>query len=296
MSRSRFILWGVVLAASVFSCAVEPDPTPNPFGSGPNEGEVPDTVDPTTIQGLHRNIFAVRCANPTCHDGSFEPDFRTVESTYQTLVYHPVTKNTADEAFEFRVKPGSHAESWLYERLITTDDVIGRMPLYAEPLSSQELGWVRDWINAGAPDSDGNPAVYPNQLPSVETFAIFNATGQRIDTLRSNGQLSPLILPDSTNVILYTLVEDDSTALANLQVNQLKLANDEYDFSNAVTKQATLFNNFVFATSFNTAEFSGTDTTWFRYYVRDTDNPQTVEFPSGDSPFYFRIIASFVVQ
>src|SRR3982750_3430964 len=52
--------------------------------------------DPNSIQGLHKNIFFPRCAKSGCHDGTFEPDYRTVMSTYSTLVYAPVIKPTVD--------------------------------------------------------------------------------------------------------------------------------------------------------------------------------------------------------
>lgn len=276
-------------------CSTEPDPTPNPFTTDNGVVVAPDTVDPTTLVGLHKYLFAVKCANPTCHDGSFEPDFRTAESTYQTLVYHPVTKNTSDERFDFRILPNNHEMSWLYERLITTDDVIGRMPLYAPALSEKELGWVRAWINSGAPDPNGNPSVYPNQLPQIVGFGIFDASFQQFTT-RLNGGVSPLVLPANENVTLYVQVEDDSTAFADLQLNQAKFAYDEYDFSQAIVKQAVPFSNIAYGASFNTNEFTPGDTVYFRYYVRDDDDPITVEFPNDESPFYFRIIASFVVQ
>lgn len=277
-------------------CEPEEDRTPNPYTNNDDGTEVPDTVDPATIQGLHRYIFSVKCANPTCHDGSFEPDFRTVESTYQTLVYHPVIKNTDDRRFEYRVVPNDHEASWLYERLTTTDEVIGRMPLYAEPLSARELGWVIDWIEDGARNSDGIPAIYPNQLPSVEGFILVDDQNVRVDTMRMNGQVSPMALPDNELLTLYVVVEDDSTALADLQVNTGKFSYDEYDFSNAVSKTAVPVAGVAYQLQFNTNEFTPGDTVWFRYYVKDTDNPETVEFPDDDSPFYFRIIASFVVQ
>lgn len=294
MNRIRIVLF-LCLPLVLAMCSTEPDDTPNPFGGNNGVVTTPDTVDPTTMVGLHKYLFAVKCANPTCHDGSFEPDFRTAESTYQTLVYHPVTKNTPDERFDFRVRPNNHSESWLYERLITTDDVIGRMPLYAPALSEKELGWVRDWINSGAPDPNGNPSVYPNQLPQVNGFGIYDSQNQPITT-RMNGQISPLSLPNNEAVTLYVLVEDDSTAFGDLQVNQGKFALDEYDFSQAVTKQATAFGTVAYGINFNTNEFTPGDTVYFRYYVRDDQDPQIVEFPSDESPWYFRIIASFVVQ
>lgn len=279
-----------------FVMCTKEDDSPNPFDVQDPDIVYPDTVDPTTIVGLHKYIFSVKCANPTCHDGSFEPDFRTVESTYQTLVYHPVTKNNNNGDFEYRVLPGKHTESWLHERLVTTDEVIGRMPLYAEPLNAEEIGWVDAWINNGAPNADGMPAVFPNQLPSINGFALFDAQQNRVDTVRMNGNLSPILLPNNQLFTMYVLVEDDSTAVNDMLVNTGKFAYDEYDFSNATSITATPFGGVAHALQFNSNQFTPGDTVWFRYYVRDMDNPTTVEFPNDNSPFYFRILASFVVQ
>ena len=62
------------------------------------------------------------CANSGCHDGSFEPDFRTIESSYNTLVYQPVIKNNPDGNYQFRVKAGNIDESVLYARLLSNSD------------------------------------------------------------------------------------------------------------------------------------------------------------------------------
>ena len=81
-----------VIALFFTSCK---DEFVNPFDSEDGEIiEVADTlsVDPNTIAGIHANIFSKTCANSGCHDGTFEPDFRTIESSYNTLVNHPIIK------------------------------------------------------------------------------------------------------------------------------------------------------------------------------------------------------------
>ena len=62
------------------------------------------------------------CANSGCHDGNFEPDFRTVESSYSTLVYQPVVKNNDNQTYEYRVVPGNSAQSILYARLLSYEN------------------------------------------------------------------------------------------------------------------------------------------------------------------------------
>ena len=59
-----------------------------------------ENVDPASFVGLHQNIFKPTCANSGCHDGTFEPDFRTIESSYNTLVLHTIVKNNPAETYE----------------------------------------------------------------------------------------------------------------------------------------------------------------------------------------------------
>ena len=101
-----------------FSCKEEI----NPFDF--NESDINldnDTLyflEPTDFSALHNNIFIPTCANSGCHDGTFEPDFRTIESSYNSLVYQPVIKNDINNSFSYRVEPGNSSKSVLYHRLI----------------------------------------------------------------------------------------------------------------------------------------------------------------------------------
>ncbi len=130
------------------------------------------------------------------------------------------------------------------------------MPLYAPQLTTEEIGWVVDWINDGARDADGIPAKYPNQLPTIQGFALFDAQNNRIDTTRLNGAVSPIVLPNNQAVTMYVLVEDDSTDFNQLQVNQGKFSYAEFNFSSAVTKQASPYFDVAYRLNFNTNEFT----------------------------------------
>jgi hypothetical protein len=68
------LLWVCLVLLSV-ACTKEEEPD-NPFDDpNGNGGPPPDSLpDPVSITGLHRNIFFPKCANPGCHDGTFEPD------------------------------------------------------------------------------------------------------------------------------------------------------------------------------------------------------------------------------
>ena len=116
--------------------------TENPFdNSGPttpiDTTEVP--LDLNSIAGLHAEVIVPTCANSGCHDGTFEPDFRTIESTYNTLVYHPIIKNDPMGTYEYRVVPGDPDASQFMARLTyDIDGNSGVMPLGRRPGCSVE--------------------------------------------------------------------------------------------------------------------------------------------------------------
>src|SRR5881392_1918465 len=87
------LLTGFILVdLFINGCKKEPVPLVNPY-DGVNykiDSASQAVPDPNSIVGLHKNIFSTRCALPGCHDGTFEPDYRTVQSTFSTLVYQPV--------------------------------------------------------------------------------------------------------------------------------------------------------------------------------------------------------------
>ncbi len=60
-----------------------------------------------------------------------------------------------------KVVPGKPDESVVYQRLIETD-VAKRMPLGQPALDPAAIETIRQWIAAGAPDWDANPAPLPN--------------------------------------------------------------------------------------------------------------------------------------
>ena len=136
------------------------DDTENPFTDG--EVTPPVTLDtvalePASLAGLHAALFKPTCANSGCHDGTFEPDYRTIYSTYNTLVEQPVIKNDPQNSFTYRVVPGDVAASQLVARMeYDIDGNSGVMPLALEPDSNYPaekvalIEHVKTWIRAGA--------------------------------------------------------------------------------------------------------------------------------------------------
>ena len=140
--------------------------TNNPFDDPSLKPSPEDTLqnhlllEPTSIEGLHQAVFKPVCANSGCHDGTFEPHFSTIESTYNTLVNHPATKTDLSATpITQRVVPGNADMSMLVFRL--TGDLSnssGRMPLEVDPDSDWDekreeyISNIRTWINNGAPN------------------------------------------------------------------------------------------------------------------------------------------------
>jgi len=97
------------------------------------------------------------------HDGTFEPDFRTIESSYNTLVGAAIIKNDPQNSFEYRVVKGNASASQLIARVTyDIDGNSGVMPLAVDPDSDWEANKetyiqnIEDWIAAGAKDVFGN--------------------------------------------------------------------------------------------------------------------------------------------
>ena len=118
--KQYFVLgseWMMVFLSVILISSCKKEETPdNPYDSvnynnGGNEDSIPD---PSSITGLHKNIFFPKCANPGCHDGTFEPDFRTVQSSFSTLIYMGVNKKTLDSVnfFNYRVIPNNESASF----------------------------------------------------------------------------------------------------------------------------------------------------------------------------------------
>ncbi len=153
-----FVVHLILLMFLTIACKKE---AANPFDQLPDDEEPNEpgpSLDSTSLAGLHANIFRPTCANSGCHDGTFEPDFRSVSSTYNTLVNHPIIKNDPEGSYQFRVVPGDVEASLLVARLTyDIDDNSGVMPLVIEPDSDwpdkkeDYIRHIKTWIEEGAP-------------------------------------------------------------------------------------------------------------------------------------------------
>ncbi len=269
-----------------------------------------DTLNPTSFVALHRNIFSVRCAVPGCHDGHFEPDFRTLQSAYSTLVYHPIIKNNLDSTFHFRVVPFHKEESVLYERLtnccfVNQDD---RMPQdnIGVPLESSHISNIAAWIDAGAKDIFGNLPAYPNREPSIGFYIAFDFTFP-YDTIYSNNRIdgiyyNPFIINNNTFFNLAIEVSDDSTAANMLQYNKFKMSYEPDNFSPAAPGYHEYPSTYLhndnkdyYLTTVSSADFLTDTTVYFRFFTNDGDHQQNTQFPRDENIIQYKTFFSFYV-
>lgn len=210
-------------------------------GSG-NPPIISDYEDDSFI-GLHANFLQNTCANSGCHDGSFPPDFRTIESAYNTLINQPIVKNNPEGDFKVRVLPGNAEQSVLYHRLIEDiDGQSGIMPLVVDEGVSdynekreQYIENVKTWINNGALDIFGNPPGTDNAPPGfLGLIAIDPTNNEKLPRIASTGII--LIPFDVESIKLYFAFSDDDTAPQNFRVNKVKVLANSTDFENGNTE------------------------------------------------------------
>ncbi|MCS6917154.1 MAG: hypothetical protein RMK52_03600 [Chitinophagales bacterium] len=288
-----------------------PGPLFNPYDTIQYDQDAVPAVplDSTSLPGLHQYIFSTKCAVSGCHDGSFEPDFRTPYSAFNTLVYAPVVKNTAGQQFTYRVIPYDTAASWLWYRLTTDDAVLGRMPLY-DTLAPAQRNKIREWILAGAPDLFGNVRNQPSAEPGLYGLVAYlpDHNNLRVDTIRNGIIINPFLVPANTNLKIWFGLADDKTYPFFFTYNKVRFSTNAFDFSNAketplevtfTPHYEWLFGYqlpFFLSTTVNTGWFKPGDLVYMRVYVQDADHQTPTEIPDNGSQSYMMLYSSFLIQ
>ncbi len=246
MVRILFLL----IIISLFSCQKEKiNPYDNPDLQPPTGDTSVYFSNPTNFASIYNDVLLPHCANSGCHDGAFEPDFRTIESSYNTLVYHPIIKNNPSETYQYRVKAGNSSESVLYARLLA--DANGTaifdansqvMPLTADIVydPDQEHVWhlekeehisnIKTWIDNGAPDMFGNEAILPNNKPEMQGVVAFVSGSS--NALPRDGSRGTILVPSGTNLLeIWFSVIDDNLSPTSLSYNKVKFSDNLFDFA-----------------------------------------------------------------
>jgi hypothetical protein len=170
-----------ILSLCVLAACAEHAPL-GPTSGGSNLGANPLPSSPApdglaTFRSIYEHILSKRCALPTCHGGSFEPDLGTAAGAYDGLVNAPAFARP----HVLRVRAGDPQKSFLLERL-TAQAPLPRMPFNLPPLAPEEIARIRDWIAAGALFDEGGPApVLPNFLPEPPEALVYRGE-ERIDS------------------------------------------------------------------------------------------------------------------
>lgn len=296
---------------TVSSCKKEEIVPENPFDKINYGDDTPqaDTLNSVTLAGLHRNLFVTKCAVPGCHDGNFEPDFRTVQSSYSTLVYAPIIKNNDANEFTYRVIPFDTANSVLYERItnccfVNADD---RMPQdnIGTGLPQADIDKVAQWIMNGAKNTDGEVATRPDLEPTFTFYYAANsdytveysAVNNRVDSLIFN----PFKIPNGEQSFVFVAaVSDDITPVSQLQYNQLYVSDQKDNFSSAFQYQGTLVNvpgqGPLWIVVVPLSGINPGVQYYMRYYTNDGQHPNNTEFPTNTTVDAYKTYWSFILQ
>jgi len=299
----------LILSFGIFSCKKEVE---NPYEDliyPDNSGTSSSTVANHSIIGLHERIFFPLCANSGCHDGALEPDFRTIESTYNTLVYHPIIKNNPHyptDHFTYRVLPGDTLKSMLYHRLTVEFGEQGQkniMPLGGDP--DEKLFWnqnkqqfladIRRWIDEGALDMMGDTPSLGNFEPEIKGMVAY-ADGSSISLIRNGNSL--IQVPFGTqNIKIWYSYDDDVTPVQNISNNKAKFSTLAYNFDSANEQSITYTNSpitelgfknimvdFYHHITINVGSYVTDQILYNRVYIQDENNAIT-EIPSDGTDF-----------
>jgi hypothetical protein len=306
--RATVISMIVMVSALWMACN---DEVPvNPF-----DGQVvnQDTVgiefidpEPASIAGIYQNVLKPTCANSGCHDGTFEPDYRTLGSAFNTLVYQAPIKN--DGNYTYRVEPYKPQSSVLLARL--KNQLTPAMPIQIEPDSdwpqkkNQYISDIETWISKGAPDIMGNV----RQIAYPAPVLLGAGAAEADQWMARGGETGPMVMPPTANnVRLYFAFRHDILAPDQLLYNRISFSANANTFDGAEQKplhilstprnERGFYGDVVPYTHYididPAAEFDAGQEQWyFRVYVQDDQNPVT-EIPTDNGIFYIKSYMSF---
>ena len=208
-------------AAIVGLSACKKKSSDNPYDDWKSTTKTPvvedKPIDPNTIQGLHKNIFKPTCSNSGCHDGNFEPDFRTVESSYNSLINRLSTNTDPNNPqYDKRVVPGDAAKSMILHRIkVFIPGSQGKMPLTVDPGSdwptkqAEYIQNITQWINDGAKDQFGNTPASIDFSPQMGGLIVL-ADGSPV-ALPHTGYNPVSVPPGTTTIKIMVAFLDDKT-------------------------------------------------------------------------------------
>lgn len=313
MPVKKIFFLAIVLQMLLFSCKTTStgEVPPNPFDDFKDTthqtGPVLPYVDPKSFAGIHQTVFSKTCANSGCHDGNFEPDFRTIESSYNTLVLRSIIKNNPGNTYQYRVVPGNSGASVLWERLNNDiDGQSGIMPLVIDPNSDWEtkkgeyLNNIKAWIEGGAKDMLGNSPVNGNLQPYMKGVIAF-PVGNTSNPLSRDAGSGAIQVPAGMNSIdIWLAFGDDNTPSANFQNNKIRFSTNPNGFAGLADQTLSILSPLNYMGYFGTAVdythkitvnlsgYTAGSQVFFRAYIKDPQLQNNTEIPADGSANYVK--------
>ena len=307
----RYIILTFILGLIFFSSCEKDTNTVNPFDDLDKNQDTVGLIiidpEPTSIAGIFQNTFKPTCANVGCHDGTFDPDFRTMESSYNTLLFQEPVKN--DGTYKYRVEPYNSSKSVIMARLYNA--LSPQMPIQIEPDSDwptkgdQYIADIKAWIDNGAPDVTGNVRELNSAVAKMRGAGV-QINGEWLERKRNAGAT---ILPDSSQASLYIALSHDDMMADKFSHNQIRFSMKYDSFETKLDMPLEVLSTPILGRGF-TGElesfthrinldieqtFGTTSGQWFfRVYVKDNINPIT-EIPSNNGIYYVKEYMSIVL-
>ena len=299
------ILILILTSSLVFACKkdeeeIKINPFDDPSLNPPSDTTTTDTLPYGSFQYIYHHIFRPTCANAGCHDGNFPPEFRTMYSSYNTLVNHPVLQNDPQGSFKYRVEPFNVEKSLIHTRITEfMPNTSGIMPLEVDSGSDynerkdEYIQMISDWIKIGAPDSYGNIPTEANPKPQVVGMLVFNSGNTTSPLQRLNNQsTNPVIIPKSPIDVWFALA-DDKTSPANFKLSKVKSSRELFNFLDV--DETSLINStpingndfwdntvsFTHKATFNFQADSNNTYIFLRTYLQDGEQTDTTEIPNN---------------
>jgi hypothetical protein len=205
-------------------------------------------VRDTMFINIFTGILSTSCSMPACHDGSFEPNFSSIASSYNTLVYHPIIKNNKNARFKYRVIPFDALNSVLYERITNCCfvNINDRMPFtLGDTLSKRDINKIASWINQGAKSPDGIIYEKPESFPLISKNCLVLGDDS-INLLNVNFRTDkfyyePFLIPRYISTLTFKFII--SFASENINTDSLSAIFElsENDFQSPSLKSIQLF-------------------------------------------------------
>ncbi len=147
MACWRGVFLSIAVVAFAAACGGS-DVVTGPEGDGNPSDDPPPPTNPSFAQDVSPIFIAGGCTSGNCHGGG--ADGLTLTSSAATNYASLVNVPSSSAPSFLLVEPNDPTDSYLVMKLEGRQLSGGRMPLARQPLTSNEIATIRNWISAGA--------------------------------------------------------------------------------------------------------------------------------------------------